>query len=106
MARHVEDADVRVASGDAPQVAPLAVPLELLGELAFRPLEVVGLRGRHVMGQANIHFDLEQHDQALPIFGMLCVRSTGRSRRKKSMRSSSSSMPRPGLFGTFKVKSP
>jgi hypothetical protein len=63
-ALHVEDADVRVLPDDAPQVAPSAVPLQLLCAsflVGAQFFDVFRVRiGRNV----NVHSDVEQHDLA------------------------------------------
>ena len=60
----VEDADVRVAPGDAPDVAPAAVALQLLGVRLLARLDLVGLLGRHVGREADLHLGHEEHQRS------------------------------------------
>nr|GEU28163.1 hypothetical protein [Tanacetum cinerariifolium] len=62
---HVEDADVGVLAGDAPQVAPLAAALQVLRERALGGFQGVGLVGRHGRRQLDVHSDVEQHGSLL-----------------------------------------
>ena len=60
----VEDADVRVAPGDAPQVRPAPVALRGLRVRPLGRLELVGLLGRHVGREADLHLGQEQHQRS------------------------------------------
>src|SRR5690606_31629882 len=55
--RHVEDAEVRILAGEAPQVPPLALTLQLLGALALDALQFGGAVGVEIDGDADIHAD-------------------------------------------------
>ena len=65
-ARDIEDADVRVAPGDAPQVAPRAGALQLLRARALGGLQPLGERRVHVGRQAHVHLDVEEHRVTSP----------------------------------------
>ena len=60
----VEHAHVRVAAGDPPQVRPAPVALQRLRVLALARLELVGLLGRHVGREADLHLGHEQHQRS------------------------------------------
>src|SRR3954454_20179349 len=81
----VQHADVGEQAGDAPEVRPAPIALDRLRVRALPGLQLVGLLGRHVGREADLHLGPEQH------------RPTTRSR---CIRSSSISMPRPATSGT------
>jgi hypothetical protein len=58
----IEDADVRVATGDAPDVPPFADALQLLETLFLARLEAVGLFRVEVQRDADVHLDHDEHD--------------------------------------------
>jgi hypothetical protein len=61
MVGHVEDADLRVGAGDAPQMAPGAVALQRLGAGLLGCLQLVELRRRQVARRVDVHADVVAH---------------------------------------------
>ena len=58
----IEDADVRVAADDAPDVSPFAGTLQLLEAIFFACLEAVGFFLVEAQRDMNIHLDHGEHD--------------------------------------------
>src|SRR5882757_6904037 len=102
----VEDADVPVLPGDAPEMAPLTGVLQVLRARLLGRLQALDVSGIETVGNLYFHVDLKEHRQ--PLFGaaMLMAGRLARSRRKKPTRSSSRVIPRPGASGTAIPKSP
>ena len=58
----IEDADVRVAADDAPDVPPLADALQLLETLLFARFEAVGFFLVEAQRDTDVHLDHGEHD--------------------------------------------
>src|SRR5690606_7465986 len=63
----IENADVRVLPGNAPEVAPLALALELLRSCPLHSLQLIGTDRVKVVGDANIHANMKQHEGQAPV---------------------------------------
>src|SRR5260370_11775334 len=95
----VEDADVAVLPGDAPEMAHVTGALQVLRARFFGCLQALEVSRVETVGNLYFHVDLKEHRQ--PLFGaaMLMAGRPVRSRRKNPIRSSSSEIPSPGASG-------
>jgi len=68
-ARDVEYADIGVAPGHPPQMAPGPCALQLHGADTLRLLQRVGSLSRQIVRDPYLHFDVKQHDDEIFLQG-------------------------------------
>ncbi|ABA52538.1 hypothetical protein BURPS1710b_A0989 [Burkholderia pseudomallei 1710b] len=78
----VEDADVRIAARDAPQMSPHAFALQPLCDLLFFRLQGRRLHRVDVDGQVDGHFHMKQHGLLLATNGTVAAITLARARAR------------------------